>query len=273
MRLTCTPAPERVEPRFGKEGLADGKDFDGLLRRGSRRRVPAVHSPLITPGEIGRVSSTVDRFNPMGNERLTAGVGIVLLVLTLVELATIPLGVHSFMSLHVFVGLVLIPAVLLKLASTGWRFVRYYSGASAYVMRGPPRLGMRLLAPLLIAATIVLFASGVAMGILHGHALAVARQLHGPSSVVWIVLVVLHALVYLRRALADSTRDVAPSSRGLARGAGARAYLLSVVLVSGVVTGIATVPAQHHWVDLRHDHHHEHDRAPIAAARRRFSKT
>jgi hypothetical protein len=43
-------------------------------------------------------------FNPVGNERLTAVIGIVGLVLTVIELATIPLGVHTFMSLHVFVG-------------------------------------------------------------------------------------------------------------------------------------------------------------------------
>jgi hypothetical protein len=67
----------------------------------------------------------VDRVNPVGNERLTAAVGVLLLIPIIVELATIILGVHSFMSLHVFVGLTLIPAVLLKLGSTGWRFMRY----------------------------------------------------------------------------------------------------------------------------------------------------
>jgi hypothetical protein len=79
------------------------------------------------------------------------------------------------------------------------------------------------------------------------------------------VLVGLHVLVYLGRALTSSAEDVAPSTRVLARGARARACLLSVVLVSGVVIGIATVPVQHHWVDLPRDNHHEHDHAPTAA--------
>jgi hypothetical protein len=232
----------------------------------------------MTAGEIGVVRSPTDRastmpsladasaseqFNPVGNERLTAGIGIVLLFLTLVELATILLGVHSYMSLHVFVGLVLIPAVLLKLASTGWRFVRYYTRTRSYVVRGPPQLGMRLLAPLLVAATVILFASGVAMGILHGQALTVARRLHGPSSVVWIALVVLHVLVYLGRALRSCGEDLAPGTRVSARGARARACLLSIVLVAGIAIGLATVPAEHHWVNLPRDHHHEHQvRAP-----------
>ena len=63
--------------------------------------------------------------NPEGNERLTAVVGLLVLAPVAVEVATILLGVHTFMSLHVFVGLALIPAVLLKLLSTGWRFARY----------------------------------------------------------------------------------------------------------------------------------------------------
>ena len=47
--------------------------------------------------------------NPDGNERLTAAVGVLALAPVLVEVATVLLGVHTFMSWHVFVGLVLIP--------------------------------------------------------------------------------------------------------------------------------------------------------------------
>jgi hypothetical protein len=199
-------------------------------------------------------------FDPIGNERLTAGVGIVLLLLTAVEFVTILLGVHTFMSLHVFIGFVLIPAVLLKFASTGWRFVRYYTGAGAYVRRGPPQLPMRLLAPLLVAATVVLFASGVAMGFLHGHDLAVARRLHGPASVVWLAVVGVHVLVYLRRALTSGAEDITSSSRASGHEARLRVGAISTVVATGLVAGIATVPLQHHWVDLRRDHHH-HDRS------------
>ena len=205
------------------------------------------------------------RFNPIGNERLTAAVGVVLLILTVVELATIPLGVHRFMSLHVFVGFVLIPPVLLKLASTGWRFARYYTRNQTYMLRGPPQVGMRLLAPLIVAATIVLFGSGVAMGIVHGHVLTVARRLHGPVSVAWIVLVGVHVLVYLKRALVSSVEDVAPSSRAAVPGASVRAYVLTTAVVSGIAIGAATVPAQHHWVNLPRNHR-RHDRNATAPA-------
>jgi hypothetical protein len=204
------------------------------------------------------------RVNPAGNERLTAAVGILLLAPILVEVATVLLGVHTFMSLHVFVGLALIPAVLLKLASTGWRFARYYTRSNAYLAQGPPQIGMRLLAPLFVLATVVLLGSGVAMGVLHGHGLQIARRLHGPASVIWLVLLGVHVLVYIGRALRRTAEDAVPTKRSPARGAAARAYGLAAVVVIGLLLGAATIPAQHRWVDLPRDHH---DRNRGAGAR------
>jgi len=201
------------------------------------------------------------RLNPVGNERLTAAVGLFLLAPILVEVATILLGVHTFMSVHVFVGLALIPPVLLKLGSTAWRFARYYTRSRPYVALGPPQIAMRLLAPLFVAATIVLFGSGVAMGLLHGQALDWARRLHGPASVLWLGLLGLHVLVYFTRAVRRTVEDTAPEPRSRARGAAVRALALVAAIVSGVVIAAATVPAQHHWIDIRHD---RHDAARVA---------
>ena len=44
----------------------------------------------------------------------------------------------------------LIAPVLLKLASTGYRLLRYYGRSRAYREKGPPRLPLRLLAPVLV---------------------------------------------------------------------------------------------------------------------------
>lgn len=193
--------------------------------------------------------------NPDGNERLTAAAGVLLLAPILVEIATVLLGVHTFMSWHVFVGLALIPVVVLKLATTGWRFARYYTRSRAYVSHGPPQIAMRLLAPLFVVATVVLFGSGVAMGLLHGHALQVARRLHGPASVIWLLLLGLHVLVYLGRALRSTADDVLPAERARVPGKTARLYVLATAVVCGLVLGAAFVPAQHRWVNIRHDHH------------------
>lgn len=197
----------------------------------------------------------ITRLNPNGNERLTSMVGAILLVPIVVELLTIPLGVHTYMSLHVFVGFVLIPAVLLKLASTGWRFTRYYMRSDVYREHGPPRPAMRALAPLLVVATVVLLGSGVAMGFLHGHALVLARRLHGPASAVWVVTVGLHVLAYLKRTLVRATQDAVPRTRSLVRGARGRALAVAAALLAGGALGAATVPAQHRWVNLPRDHH------------------
>lgn len=198
------------------------------------------------------------RSNPDGNERLTATVGVVLLVPIVVELATVVFGVHMFMSFHVFVGLALIPAVLVKLASTSWRFARYYTRNRAYVDNGPPQLAMRLLAPLLVAATVVLFGSGIAMGLLHGHALLIARRLHGPTSVIWLVLVGIHVLVYLNRALRSSAKDLRTTTRRATRGAALRSYAVASALILGFAVGAATIPAQHRWIHLHRHHHDRH---------------
>jgi hypothetical protein len=107
---------------------------------------------------------------------------------------------------------------------------------------------------LLVAATVVLFSSGVAMGILHGHALQIARRLHGPASVVWLVLIGVHVLVYLRHALTVSSGDLRSVTRPGVRGATWRSYALAAALILGLVAGAATIPSQHRWVDLSRHH-------------------
>ena len=71
------------------------------------------------------------------NEQLTAIVAMLLLPLLAVEGATL-LNLRSLLGVHAFVGIFLIPVIAMKLASTGWRMLRYYRGGEEYVLRGPP---------------------------------------------------------------------------------------------------------------------------------------
>ena len=73
-----------------------------------------------------------------GNERLTAATGAVLLVLLAVIGVTI-ISIGPLLSVHLFVGMLLIGPVALKLGSTGYRFVRYYTRTRAIGARGRPR--------------------------------------------------------------------------------------------------------------------------------------
>jgi hypothetical protein len=194
-------------------------------------------------------------WGPDGNERLTTSVGLVLLVLLGIETLT-TLALHSYLSEHIFLGLLLIPPVALKLASTGWRFLRYYANSKPYRLEGPPRLLLRLLAPLLVVSTLTLFGSGIAL-IIVGHGGGPLLQLHAVSFAVWGVLIAIHVLAYLSRVvrvgLADWRRHAIPMVAGTR---GRRAALLGALL-AGVVLALATYPAQHAWLNHRHEHHHD----------------
>jgi hypothetical protein len=209
------------------------------------------------PRAVGRTGRLRRRFNPDGNERLTAIAGLTLIVLSGVEYLTLLLGLQRFLSWHVFVGFVLLPPIALKLASTGWRFMRYYTRNVDYREKGAPQIVMRLLAPLLVGFTILLFGSGVAMGLVHGQALTLARRVHGPAAFCWTLLIGAHVLVYLRRALWSTREDLVPRTRRAAAGAAGRMLALGAAVAAGVLLGMATLPAQHHWLHLppKHDHH------------------
>ncbi|HVI19322.1 MAG TPA: hypothetical protein VM712_13150, partial [Gaiellales bacterium] len=106
-------------------------------------------APTDTQARWQRWAAQTRAWGPPGNERLTASVGLVLLVLLGIETLT-ALVLSSYLPEHIFLGLLLIPPVGLKLTSTGWRFVRYYTNSRPYRLAGPPRLPLRLIAPVLV---------------------------------------------------------------------------------------------------------------------------
>src|SRR5690348_13981534 len=95
-----------------------------------------------------------------GNEHLTAITGALLLVALAVLGVTI-VRIGQLLWLHLFLGLLLIGPVALKLASTGYRFARYYLATAAYRLKGPPHPLLRGLAPWLVLTTLVVFVTGV----------------------------------------------------------------------------------------------------------------
>jgi hypothetical protein len=97
-----------------------------------------------------------------GNEILTSVTAVVLTLLLIAEGVTIVL-IGDLLSAHMFIGMALIGPVLLKLGSTGYRFARYYTGARVYREKGPPLLLLRMLAPLLVISTLIIFATGVVL--------------------------------------------------------------------------------------------------------------
>jgi hypothetical protein len=197
-----------------------------------------------------------------GNERLTAATGVVLLVLLAVIGVTL-LRLHGLLWVHLFVGMLLIPPVLLKMGSTGYRFTRYYTHEPRYRRKGPPETIMRVLAPLVVISTVVVFASGVALLLIGPSSRHDLLPIHKVSFIVWVSVTVLHVLGHL----ADLPRalGVRRETMGYLNGGGAswqrtpmraggvgRALSLSTALVSGVALAVALVPQYTPWLNAQH---------------------
>lgn len=175
-----------------------------------------------------------------GNEQLTAVVATLLLILLAIEGATL-LNIRSLLTVHVFVGMLLVPVVALKLASTGWRMLRYYLGADDYVRRGPPHPFLRMVvAPLAVVTTIVLFATGVALVVLDRTS-GIVVGLHKASFVVWFGAVGVHVLVRIVR-LPDALRLSRP-------GIAVRVGLAAATVAAGVAVATLSLPAADHLQD------------------------
>ena len=139
--------------------------------------------PTGMDGENGESRSGV-----IGNERLTALAGAVLLVLILLELVS-SANLHALLPLHIFVGVFLAGPLVVKLGSTGYRFVRYYTKSPAYVRSGPPRLPLRVLAPLLLVTTLAVVGSGIGLVVAGPAQAGLLRPLHSLSVVLWLALI------------------------------------------------------------------------------------
>jgi hypothetical protein len=180
------------------------------------------------------------RANPGGNEQLTALAGVLLILFLAVEGATL-LNLRSLLTVHAFVGMFLLPIVALKLGSTGWRMARYYLGRDEYVRRGPPPFPLRVVvAPVMVASTIVLFGTGVYL-LAVNEAQGTAVGLHKASFVVWFFATAVHVLARLAPLL-NALRSRYP-------GLGIRLALVAVTLAAGAVVALGTLPGAEHLQD------------------------
>ncbi|HKW05937.1 MAG TPA: hypothetical protein VJS19_00025 [Candidatus Dormibacteraeota bacterium] len=172
-----------------------------------------------------------------GNERLTSLTGAVLFVLLGLIGITV-LRVRSLLPEHLLLGFVLIPPIALKLFSTGYRFVRYYSGDPAYRGAGPPQLMLRLIAPVIVLLTVVLFATGLelwAFGLRFG---SVWIAIHRLSFLAWLPFILVHTTGYFNR---SANAAAAELSGRRSADAFARRSLVVASLVAGVVLALASL--------------------------------
>jgi hypothetical protein len=194
----------------------------------------------------------------VGNERLTAATGIVLMLL-LAALGVTIVRIGQLLSVHLFIGLLLIPPIALKLASTGYRFVRYYTNNRVYRERGAPPTPLRLLAPLVVLFTVSVFATGVALLFVGPDSGGVLRLLHKASFFAWLAVTAIHVLAHLP----DLSRAFLRREAGrleynpYVAGRTSRTMSLSGALVGGLVLALLLVPHFGSWTHPgAFPHHH-----------------
>jgi hypothetical protein len=201
-----------------------------VSRTTTRRRH---HQPETRPG-------------PEGNERLTALTGAFLLVGFAVEGVTI-LQLHRLLTLHFFLGLLLIGPVALKIGSTCYRFARYYAGAAPYVRRGPPAPLLRVLGPLVILTSVAVLGTGVMLAVTGpgpGHWLL----LHKAAFILWLAVMSIHVLAYawrLPRILLGA--GTAGDGRVAVPGRAARWLLVAAALAGGLLIALLTIHLVTPW--------------------------
>lgn len=184
-----------------------------------------------------------------GNERLTTLTGLLLIVLLAVLGVTI-IRIGPLLWLHLFLGLVLLGPIALKLASTGYRFIRYYTSAPAYRRKGPPMPALRALAPLVVLFTALVFATGVALLLLGPSSRDPLLLLHKITFFAWIAVTALHVLGHLPEILrltsTGRTSRRAASAPRVPGGRGRNGALVGALL-AGLVLAVALLGQFSPW--------------------------
>jgi hypothetical protein len=230
--------------------------MDTSGRVGSRLREPTAAARLErtrrSPG------GALTGGGPDGNEQLTSVTGVILIGLLAVIGVTI-LRIGQLISVHLFVGLLLLGPVALKMGSTGYRFTRYYTHDGAYRAKGPPLTLLRLIAPVVVLTTVIVFASGIVLMFDGPANRGQWLLIHKVSFIVWIAFTALHVVGHLP-GLPTSLRAVRPHSgpTGVTPGGAGRWIALTGALVGGLVLAIVLIPDFAAWTAHGALHHH-HD--------------
>lgn len=236
--------------------------YDSHRQRPIERRQRRVARP---PAHRRKPRSDLSGGGTEGNRLLTAQTGAVLIVLLAVIGVTI-LRIGQLVSVHMFVGMMLIPIVLLKMSSTGYRFTRYYTHNRKYRKAGPPAPVLRIVAPMVVLTTIAVFVTGVVLMIEGPTARGTLSELHKLSFIAWIAFMALHVIGHISEIPGALSRRYGSALAGLsteiesfpgmrravpieespewdAHGTGraGRALALSGALVAGVVLALISL--------------------------------
>lgn len=194
-----------------------------------------------------------------GNERLTVAAGVLLLA-PLAVIGVTLISLRGLLWVHLFVGMLLIGPVALKLGSTGYRFVRYYTGNPSYRRVGPPPVLLRVIAPMVVLSTVVVLASGVALLLVGPSSRGTLLPIHKVSFFVWAAFTAIHVLGHLPKIPNALRADYGASAQWShdVTGRAGRVLSLAGALTAGAVLAILVIPEFGPWLHDSGLFHHHH---------------
>lgn len=163
-------------------------------------------------------------------------------------------------TLHVYLGVALVGPVLLKCASTGYRFVRYYGRSLPYVEKGPPNPVLRVLGPVVILSSLAVLGTGIGLifaGPRHPEPLL---TLHKGSFIIWVAAMTVHVLGHVIDGTRLTWREIRdPRTAPAVRNRRWRTLAVALSLVAGVGLASALLPSASGWTSHRADDFGHHD--------------
>ncbi|MDA8025067.1 MAG: hypothetical protein M0T78_00790 [Actinomycetota bacterium] len=252
------PNPVRIESRIPSSQIGD-PDHPSSNER-----------PIYGGGSVTPITPILEEIaNPSGddkepkrsvlaNMRLTSSIGLVIFVELFVIGITVP-AIGQLFTLHAVVGYMLIPPLIFKMFSTGFRFFKYYTKDPKYNAAGPPHTLLRIAAPFLVLATAVLFVSGVVLMIVGPASQSAAnwKQIHQASFILWFGLTALHVVSYIPRASYQFFGDLGLKSFGplkfsslAVRGKNARLTVIALAIGVGLVLAFSLYSTIGPWTKL-----------------------
>lgn len=215
-------------------------------------------------GAAHRVDPIAERNGgPAGNARLTAWAGLAVLLGFVAEGVTL-ISVGHFITAHILIGAFLIPLVLLKTATTGWRMARYYLGSADYREAGPPPLLLRILGPFVVVTGLAVLGSGLALVALGGSTYSTIVQIagfqinaltiHQAAFVAWFIATGLHVIGRAVPAV-QLAAGSGPHGRRIPGDLGRTAVLAGTILL-GVAVALFVVHLSADWTHHRFDDFH-----------------
>ncbi|MDQ0189785.1 hypothetical protein JI721_03880 [Alicyclobacillus cycloheptanicus] len=184
------------------------------------------------------------------NERVTALAGAILFVLILIELV-ITANLHSLISVHVFVGVLLSGPLVVKMSSVGYRFFGYYMGSPAFVQKGAPNIWLRLLSPILVIMTILVFVSGFGLAIVGPTHMGLWFKIHAASVALWLPLIAVHIYAHIKRVPGLIASDWRRQFGNQVSGRAGRLGINVIGLAAGAVAALMMIPVSapwRHWI-------------------------